>query len=192
MSLVYQCPDAIPIVHTSSTSSRSGVTTTFRSGLYLGSKKDAKNYKKLTEHWHVTHILNMTPSKHSTIQAGVPNYFEKKNNNNNNQTKNTTAATTSTPATSTPYPTTTIQYKRVPIYDTSGSADLLYNEYAEDIVSFISKGLCHGSVLVHCQRGISRSTTAILFYFMRYVTFYFKQKKTWFLLFPSFIFVSYK
>ena len=38
--------------------------------------------------------------------------------------------------------------------------------YAPEIVAFISKGLNYGSVLVHCQRGVSRSATAVLFYLM--------------------------
>lgn len=34
------------------------------------------------------------------------------------------------------------------------------------IVAFIASGLHYGSVLVHCQRGVSRSATAVLFYLM--------------------------
>ena len=40
-------------------------------------------------------------------------------------------------------------------------------QYAPQIVSFISKGLHHGSVLVHCKKGKSRSATCILFYLMQ-------------------------
>lgn len=54
-------------------------------------------------------------------------------------------------------------YKRIPVYD-SATSDLL--SHAPTIVSFISTALCHGSVLVHCQKGVSRSTTAVLFYLM--------------------------
>lgn len=49
------------------------------------------------------------------------------------------------------------------MYD-SATSDLL--SHAPTVVSFISTALHHGSVLVHCQRGISRSTTAVLFYLM--------------------------
>lgn len=70
------------------------------------------------------------------MQSGVANYFEKKK---------------------------VFAYKRISVYDAS-TTDLL--SYAPQIVSFISKGLNYGSVLVHCQRGVSRSTTAVLFYLM--------------------------
>lgn len=33
-------------------------------------------------------------------------------------------------------------------------------------MSFISNALHYGSVLVHCQRGVSRSTTCVMFYLM--------------------------
>ena len=55
-------------------------------------------------------------------------------------------------------------YKRISVYDTTTS-DLL--QYADASVTFISNGLHHGSVLVHCQRGVSRSSTCVLFFLMR-------------------------
>lgn len=70
------------------------------------------------------------------MQSGVANYFEKKQ---------------------------IFAYKRISVYDAS-TTNLL--DYAPQIVSFISKGLNYGSVLVHCQRGVSRSATAVLFYLM--------------------------
>lgn len=74
-------------------------------------------------------------------QAGVPNFFEKSRR---------------------------FVYKRIPVYDASTSAPQLESQ-AEEIASFISKGLFHGSVLVHCQHGVSRSTTCVVMYLMRCV-----------------------
>lgn len=42
-------------------------------------------------------------------------------------------------------------------------------EHTQSIISFISNGLHYGSVLVHCQRGVSRSTTCVLFFLMNRV-----------------------
>jgi hypothetical protein len=88
-------------------------------------------------------ILNITPAKEQGITAGVPNYFE------NNASS------------STGYD---IRYKRIPIYDSSTS-DIL--SYADEMIDFISNGLHHGGVLVHCQKGVSRSATAVIMFLMR-------------------------
>jgi len=118
-------------------------TTTRGNSIYLGGKKDAKDASFL-KNSNATHILNVTPAKETNITAGVPNYFEKKKN------KTVTARR--------------ITYKRISVYD-APSSDLLH--HADDIVRFISTSLHHGSILVHCQRGVSRSATAIMFYLMR-------------------------
>jgi len=49
------------------------------------------------------------------------------------------------------------------VYDTPTTNLLLY---APQIVSFITKALNYGSVLVHCQKGVSRSAVAVIFYLM--------------------------
>ncbi|EEC47494.1 predicted protein [Phaeodactylum tricornutum CCAP 1055/1] len=109
-----------------------------RPGLYLGGKADAKDRDKL-ERYNVTHILNMTTSKEVNIKAGVPNFFESSGR---------------------------FVYKRIAVLDAPTSVSDLA-ERSDEIVGFIAKGLHHGSVLVHCQRGVSRSTTAVLLYLMR-------------------------
>ena len=42
-------------------------------------------------------------------------------------------------------------------------------QYAPSIVSFVSNALHYGSILVHCQRGVSRSTTCVILYLMNKV-----------------------
>lgn len=141
MSLVYQVSLDDP--HGDSSTRRQR-----RCGLYIGDKNDAKNYEKLTNYWHVTHIVNVTTTKQSQHIGGVPNYFEKES-------------------------TKKLTYLRIPVYDSEMSAYDLHHKYADQIVNFISSGLHHGSVLVHCHRGISRSPTAVLFYMMSFFSFSF-------------------
>ena len=142
MGLIYTC-------------SASGLSTSDgrRHGVYLGGKKEAKSLEKLQQ-WNISHILNVTPTKEVSIQAGVPNYFEKSNNGGGSSGNNKGGGRT------------TFVYKRIPIYDSSTSVSELESN-ANEIVNFISKGLYHGSVLVHCHQGISRSTTCVLLYLMR-------------------------
>jgi len=87
--------------------------------------------------WGITHILNVTPEKEAGVESGVPNYFENSSD---------------------------IKYKRVPVYD-AATSDLL--RHADDSVSFLSSALHHGSVLVHCSKGISRSPACVAFFLMR-------------------------
>jgi protein-tyrosine phosphatase len=103
----------------------------------VGGKTDAKNKQKLLDRG-ITHILNVTPAKEASIQAGVPNYFERES----------------------------FVYKRIPVYDSSSSVSAMLDA-ANEICTFIATGLCHGSVLVHCQRGVSRSVTAVLLFLLR-------------------------
>jgi len=108
-----------------------------RNRLYIGGKADAKDRNKLQQ-WGVTHVLNVTPSKEGSVHvvsSGVPNYFEREK---------------------------IFHYKRVPVYDASTSGYELLSS-ADAIADFIARGLHHGSVLVHCNKGRlhthTRSTT---------------------------------
>ena len=76
------------------------------------------------------------PHCYRYLQAGVANYFES---------------------------TGRFKYKRIPVYDASTS-DLL--SHSSTIVSYIATALIHGSILVHCQHGVSRSPTCVAFYLM--------------------------
>ncbi|KAL3786036.1 hypothetical protein ACHAW5_008406 [Stephanodiscus triporus] len=86
--------------------------------LYLGGKADAKSLSTLQRRNVRSRILNVTPAKEQGITAGIPNYFE-----------NTSSST--------------IRYKRIPVYD-AATSDLL--SHADEMVEFISNGLHHGGV----------------------------------------------
>ena len=77
-----------------------------------------------------------------TLKAGGPNYFESQSAKRR------------------------LVYLRIPVYDTPASASDIIDA-ADKIISFMAKGLLRGSVLVHCNRGVSRSTTAVCLYLMR-------------------------
>lgn len=116
-----------------------------RHSIYLGGKADAKNYEKLVNRWKIKHVLNCTPPKQTNIEAGVPNYFEKSNTQQQHQR---------------------LVYHRIPIYDSPTSLPELKAKHESEIIQFITKGLCHGNVFVHCSRGVSRSTTSVVLYLM--------------------------
>jgi protein-tyrosine phosphatase len=110
-----------------------------RSSLYLGGKEDAKSLEKLLAK-KIKYILNVTPKK-TDLSTGVSNYFQKSRHG--------------------------FVYLRVPIFDSSTSVVQLEQEYKDQVVNFIRKGLFHGNVLVHCHHGVSRSTTCVVLYLMR-------------------------
>ncbi|OEU14435.1 phosphatases II, partial [Fragilariopsis cylindrus CCMP1102] len=120
----------------------SSSSSNIRHSIYIGGKVEAKDYDKLITRWKITHVLNITPTKQTNIEAGVPNYFESSSKCN-------------------------LKYKRIPIYDSSISVSELSGKgYENDIIKFITNGLYYGNVFVHCSRGISRSTTGIILYLM--------------------------
>ena len=86
---------------------------------------------------NIKYILNCTPTKAMSSISGCPNYFEKSHD---------------------------IVYKRIPIFDNNTGNLLVHIRSAYD---FIEEGRHHGSVLVHCRQGISRSTSFVVCYLMR-------------------------
>jgi len=121
---------------------KSSNNSSIRHSIYIGGKLEAKDYDKLITRWKITHVLNITPTKQTNIEAGVPNYFESSSKCN-------------------------LKYKRIPIYDSSISVSELSGKgYENDIIKFITNGLYYGNVFVHCSRGISRSATGIILYLM--------------------------
>jgi protein-tyrosine phosphatase len=149
MSLIYQPPVVVPTTSSSSTTT----ATTRRPGIYIGDKKDAKNYQQLVQR-NITFILNVTPPKEAGYKMGVPNYFE-----------SSTSSSSSTPSGAT---TGTFHYLRIPIYDSAISLTQLYDSIPQ-ICTFINQAILYhqSSILIHCQRGVSRSVTVAILYMIR-------------------------
>ena len=152
MSLVYQ-PPVVATIGTGNNNNNNSTAPKPRPGMYIGDKNDAKNYKMLVQR-NITYILNVTPPKQVSYKTGVPNYFEHNNNNNTPDSKSPSA----------------FHYLRIPIYDSAISLTQLQDSIPK-IISFINQALQYqqSSILIHCQRGISRSVTVAIIYMIRYV-----------------------
>ena len=116
------------------------------SHVFIGSQKDAKAKSTLVD-LGITHILNCTPSKNIDPVAGCPNFFEKEQDSR-------------------------FIYKRIALFDNAGESIL---EHIDAAISFIENAKYHGSVLVHCKKGVSRSASFVIAYLMKMNEFTFEE-----------------
>jgi hypothetical protein len=93
--------------------------------------------KNLLVQLKIKYILNVTPPRSLDPESGCPSFFEKEK---------------------------AFVYKRIPVFDNRGE-DLL--QYMDQSYRFIEEGKHYGGVLVHCHKGVSRSSTFVLGYLMK-------------------------
>ncbi|TYZ61047.1 hypothetical protein PybrP1_012136 [[Pythium] brassicae (nom. inval.)] len=93
--------------------------------------------RELLARLQITHVLNVTPPRTVDPVAGVPNFFEKDK---------------------------TLTYKRCPIFDNKAE-DL--SGLLEGCVAFIEQAKYYGRILVHCNKGVSRSSSVVVAYLMK-------------------------
>lgn len=93
--------------------------------------------KNLLLQLKIKYILNVTPPRSLDPESGCPSFFEKEK---------------------------AFVYKRIPVFDNRGE-DLL--QYMDQSYRFIEEGKHYGGVLVHCHKGVSRSSTFVLGYLMK-------------------------
>jgi Dual specificity phosphatase, catalytic domain len=93
--------------------------------------------KSLLQTLKIRYILNVTPPRSMDPESGCPSFFEKEGS---------------------------FVYKRIPVFDNRGE-DLL--QYMEQSYRFIEEGKHYGGVLVHCHKGISRSSSFVIGYLMK-------------------------
>ncbi|KAI9920890.1 hypothetical protein PsorP6_000962 [Peronosclerospora sorghi] len=93
--------------------------------------------KELLQRLRITHILNVTPSKKMDPLTGVPNFFEKDK---------------------------LFIYRRCQIFDNKAE-DIL--GVLEGCIAFIDQAKYYGRILVHCNKGVSRSSSIVVAYLMK-------------------------
>lgn len=93
--------------------------------------------KNLLLHLKIKYILNVTPPRSLDPESGCPSFFEKEK---------------------------CFVYKRIPVFDNRGE-DLI--QYMDQSYRFIEEGKHYGGVLVHCHKGVSRSSTFVIGYLMK-------------------------
>uniref|UniRef100_K3WZQ8 protein-tyrosine-phosphatase n=1 Tax=Globisporangium ultimum (strain ATCC 200006 / CBS 805.95 / DAOM BR144) TaxID=431595 RepID=K3WZQ8_GLOUD len=93
--------------------------------------------RELLRRLQITHILNVTPPRTTDPAAGVPNFFEKDKS---------------------------FTYRRCPIFDNKAE-DIL--GVLEGCIAFMDQAKYYGRILVHCNKGVSRSTSMVVAYLMK-------------------------
>lgn len=101
--------------------------------------------KDLLQRLGVTHVLNVTPPKKMDPVAGVPNFFEKDK---------------------------TFTYRRCPIFDNKAE-DI--SGVLEGCIAFMDQAKYYGRILVHCNKGVSRSSSMVVAYLMKQRSMTFEQ-----------------
>ena len=93
--------------------------------------------KSVLQTLKIKYILNATPPRSVDPESGCPSFFEKEKS---------------------------FVYSRIPVFDNRGE-DLL--QYMDQSYRFIEEGKHYGGVLVHCHKGVSRSSTFVIGYLMK-------------------------
>ncbi|KAG6604580.1 phosphatase Slingshot 2 protein [Phytophthora cinnamomi] len=101
--------------------------------------------KELLQRLGITHVLNVTPPKTMDPVAGVPNFFEKDK---------------------------LFTYRRCPIFDNKAE-DI--SGVLEGCVAFMDQAKYYGRILVHCNKGVSRSSSMVVAYLMKLRAMSFEQ-----------------
>ena len=124
--------------------------------LYVGSRHHAKDRSTLRR-LGIRHILNVTPSRDVDPTAGCPNYHKTSGGGGGSGSGSGGGGGGGGGGKD-------FTYLRCAVFDNS-SADL--SSHFAPCCSFISRGQHYSSILVHCNRGQSRSVSVICAYLMQ-------------------------